>query len=124
MKRYNLSAIMKRAWELVKKTEMSISVCLRKAWAEAKNASENIIETLKKNLEDMAYTNIHINAGVERTIWTRKDRNFEYLYIICRSMAGRHKGTYKCGYIDLDTGEYHNKKYDHVDALNKKWIYG
>ena len=56
MKRYNLSTIMKRAWELVKKTEMSISICLRKAWAEAKNV--NIIETLKKNLEDLSL--IHI----------------------------------------------------------------
>lgn len=34
--KYNLSNIMKRAWELVKKAAMTISEGLKKAWAEAK----------------------------------------------------------------------------------------
>lgn len=37
MKKYNLSYIMKRAWELVNKEAMTLSQALRKAWAEAKN---------------------------------------------------------------------------------------
>lgn len=37
MKKYNLSKIMKRAWELVKKAGLSISKGLKKAWKEAKN---------------------------------------------------------------------------------------
>lgn len=36
MEKYNLSAIMKRAWELVKKAGLTISSALRKSWAEAK----------------------------------------------------------------------------------------
>lgn len=36
MKKYNLSKIMKRAWELVKKTAMTISSALKKAWREVK----------------------------------------------------------------------------------------
>ena len=36
MKKYNLSNIMKRAWELVKKAGMTISSGLKKAWGEAK----------------------------------------------------------------------------------------
>ena len=36
MKKYNLSKIMKRAWELVKKMGLSISEGLKKAWREAK----------------------------------------------------------------------------------------
>lgn len=36
MKKYNLSKIMKRAWELVKKAGVSISGALKKAWKEAK----------------------------------------------------------------------------------------
>ena len=34
MKKYNLSEIMKRAWELVKKSAMTISSGLKKAWEE------------------------------------------------------------------------------------------
>lgn len=52
MKKYNLSAIMKRAWELrtgkweyVKPYSMSFSECLKLAWAQAKNGC---IETVKK----------------------------------------------------------------------------
>lgn len=37
MKKYNLSKIMKRAWELVKKAGETISSGLKKAWKEAKN---------------------------------------------------------------------------------------
>lgn len=37
MKKYNLSKIMKRAWELVKKVGMTISSGLKQAWKEAKN---------------------------------------------------------------------------------------
>lgn len=36
MKKYNMSKIMKRAWELVKKMGMTISDGLKKAWQEAK----------------------------------------------------------------------------------------
>lgn len=40
MKKFDLSKIMKRAWELVKKAGMSISSGLKKAWEEAKNMCE------------------------------------------------------------------------------------
>ena len=42
MKKYNLSKIMKRAWELVKKTGMTISSGLKKSWKEAKEIMEKI----------------------------------------------------------------------------------
>ena len=42
MKKYNLSNIMKRAWELVKKAGMAISAGLKKAWKEAKEIMEKI----------------------------------------------------------------------------------
>lgn len=44
MKSYNLSKIMKRAWELVKKTATTISSALKRAWKEAKNMSEYVID--------------------------------------------------------------------------------
>lgn len=42
MKKYNLSNIMKRAWELVKEAGMTISAGLKKAWKEAKEVMEKI----------------------------------------------------------------------------------
>ena len=42
MKKYNLSKIMKRAWELVKEAGMTISSGLKKAWEEAKRAMKKI----------------------------------------------------------------------------------
>ena len=44
MKKYNLSAIMKRAWELVKKAGMSISSSLKKAWKEVKGMCKELPE--------------------------------------------------------------------------------
>lgn len=41
MKKYNLSEIMKRAWELVKKAGMTISSGLKKAWEEAKDTKKH-----------------------------------------------------------------------------------
>lgn len=40
MKKYNLSNIMKRAWELVKKAGLCISEGLKLAWKEAKHMKE------------------------------------------------------------------------------------
>lgn len=42
MKKYNLSKIMKRAWEFVKKVAMTMSTALKQAWAEAKNPTTTI----------------------------------------------------------------------------------
>lgn len=42
MKKYNLSKIMKRAWEMVKKAGETISSGLKKAWKEAKNMTNKI----------------------------------------------------------------------------------
>ena len=40
MKKYNLSKIMKRAWELVKRAGITISAGLKKAWDEAKHVKD------------------------------------------------------------------------------------
>lgn len=50
MKKYNLSNIMKRAWELVKKVGLSMSEALKEAWKEAKTVKEkfNKIARIKK----------------------------------------------------------------------------
>lgn len=126
MKKYNLSKIMKRAWELVKKAGLSISEGLKKAWKEAKKLEENIIDTLKANLEDMLYGNIYINLGIDRVVseklWEKGDNKRMYLNINCYTANGRYKGQYKAGYVDMVTGEYVVSKWDDVDAMNKEYI--
>ena len=126
MKKYNLSAIMKRAWALVKGLGLSISEALRKSWKEAKTMEENLIEKLKANLEDMMYNDYHIKAGIDRMVqtktWEKGGTKREYLSIACFTGNGRFKGSYKCGYVDLVTNEYVCGKFDDVDAANKEYV--
>lgn len=126
MKKYNLSNIMKRAWEFVKKAGLSISEGLKKAWQEAKKVEENIIDTLKSNLEDMLYGNKYINLGIERVVseklWEKGSKKRTYLTINCYTGNGRYKGQYKAGYVDMVTGQYVTTNYDDIDALNKEYI--
>ena len=44
MKKYDLSKIMKRAWELVKKMALTMSAALKRAWAEAKEVKNVVID--------------------------------------------------------------------------------
>ena len=126
MKKYNLSAIMKRAWALVKGFGLAISEALKKSWKEAKTMEENLIEKLKANLEDMMYNDYHINAGIDRMVqtktWEKGGAKREYFSIACFTGNGRFKGSYKCGYVDLVTNEYVCGKFDDVDAVNKEYV--
>lgn len=107
MKKINLSAIMKRAWEIKKEDSRNIfGLCLKMAWAEAKGEEMGIEETVKANLEKMMYSDYHIHAGVEREVATRKNNGKTFFVIKCFSLAGNYKGQYKCGYIVDATGEY------------------
>ena len=126
MKKYNLSNIMKRAWELVKNFGETLSSALKKAWKEAKAMTENIIDTLVANLEDMAYNSTYIRAGMDRQVKiVNKEIAGEkraYLSIACFTLNGRFKGSYKCGYVLTETGEYVVGKYDDVDAMKKEYL--
>lgn len=57
MKKYNLSKIMKRAWELVKHFGFAISDGLRKAWKEAKSMLKTVKNTCadRDKLRDAGY---------------------------------------------------------------------
>lgn len=54
MKTYDLSKIMKRAWELVKKASMTISSGLKKAWKEAKTKYISVKEWFFNKEQDKA----------------------------------------------------------------------
>lgn len=126
MKKYDLSKIMTRAWELVKKVGMTISAGLKKAWKEAKETAESLLDTLIANLEEMAHSHYRIHAGMDRQVtanrWRKNGKDRTYLDIKCYTLGGRFKRTYKAGYINNATGEYVAGKYDDVDALAKEYI--
>lgn len=126
MKKYNLSKIMKRAWELVKKFGQTISEALKKAWKEAKEMKEDLVKTLKANLESMAYGDYHIDLGIDRQVqeknWEKEGQKRVYLTIACYTANGRFKGSYKCGYVDMVANAYVCGRYDDVDASNKNYI--
>lgn len=77
MKKYNMSKIMRRAWELVKKMGMTISAGLKKAWKEAKSTMQ---EKLKLNVIGNEIFTVNISTGeITGKTYNAKDwikRNF------------------------------------------------
>lgn len=126
MKKYDLSKIMKRAWQLVKEVGITISSGLKKAWQEAKEVKKDLLSKLMENLEQMKDNDYHINIGVEREVmskvWEKEGQKRNYLSINCYTLNGRFKGSYKCGYINMHTGEYVCGKFDDVNAETMEYV--
>ena len=92
MKKYNLSNIMKRAWQIRKSyriRSLSFGECLKRAWAEAKTEYNNSL------VPDKFTDGMEITVdGYTRTLkrWTKS--GFDRIYI----NGGCRKGD---GYVDL-----------------------
>ena len=115
MKKYNLSKIMKRAWELVKGFGFGISEALKKAWKEAKKMTKSLrdklIETLEaiveeKNSHDNGY---HYEAVVSD--WENYGKSRTYFSIIETRDNSKHYSETRYGYINNQTEEYVREKY-------------
>ena len=64
MKKYNLSKIMKRAWEIKKENVKNIfSICLKMAWAEIKKGVNKMITTIKYSDYKNRYEGFEKNKG-------------------------------------------------------------
>lgn len=89
MKKYSLSNIMKRAWELVKKMGQTISEGLKTAWAEAKAAT--------KKVKFQNHMEVTTSDGYVRELsrWTKGGYDRVYINDGCR------RGD---GFVDLNTG--------------------
>ncbi len=100
MKKYNLSAIMKRAWELAKKVGMTISAGLKEAWMEVK--------TMAKFNGRAAVAIIDKDGKANRYCGTENDDSSNYLYFNLWEKNGRKRiyaNDYKrrsVGYIDCN----------------------
>ena len=98
MKKYNLSKIMKRAWELVNKASFGISEALKKAWNEAKkggtkmtgtekqiNFANDLIEKMNKQFDALI---ADCKAGFPENVSMWESCKEEYNRILSESDAG------------------------------------
>ena len=118
MRKYNLSKIMKRAWELVKKSGMTISSGLKKAWEEAKSMAEKIKFTGRALVARVENGKINQYVGTEYdsesnyfsfSLWERGDMTRVYINDYKRRGLG---------YIDLATGRINAEKKDTIETAN------
>lgn len=90
MKKYNLSVIMKTAWNLVKITGKNMSEALKAAWAQAKDATASKgleLGTLKEKLEVICTECNKKFPGtfeieIEKQIFTRINNRIEIEYCL------------------------------------------
>lgn len=101
MKKYNLSNIMKRAWELVKKAGMTISAGLKKAWKEAKEMEETLKEKVLKEIESLIAeaTDVY-DYKIYENVWEKYGKSRTYFKIIETRKNSKHYAAYDLGYID------------------------
>lgn len=111
MKKFNLSQIMTRAWEIKKEnTENIFAECLRMAWAEVKK-SVTVEKTLKYKIIDKLNFIID-NApdvyvyNVSVSDWSNYGKDRTYFAIWEKSNVSKHNVKYDYGYIDNQTGIY------------------
>lgn len=113
MKKYNLSAIMKRAWELVKKAGMTISSGLKKAWKEAKEVEKTMVEKVINELNDLIENADKVfNYQIKESIWEKYGKSRTYFKIIRTRDNSRHYSEYDFGYVDNKTNKYYPSKND------------
>lgn len=111
MKKYNLSEIMKRAWELVKKAGMTISSGLKKAWGEAKDMREQLIKKLNEIVDEK---NSHGNGYHYEAVvndWENYGKSRTYFSIVETRRNSKHYSVTRYGYFDNKSGEYVRGKY-------------
>lgn len=105
MKKYNLSSIMKRAWELVKKAAATMSDALKQAWKEVKETMEKI------KFEGRARVAKVYNGEISQTVGTENESESDF-FTFCLWERGSIRRIYindykrRCmGYIDVATGQ-------------------
>lgn len=113
MKKYNLSKIMKRAWELVKKVGMTISSGLKKAWEEAKSMTQTMYENVMAEIESIiSEASDCCDYAVKENVWEKYGKSRTYLKVVETRNHSKHYAEYDFGYIDNNTNEYHAGKHD------------
>lgn len=112
MKKYDLSKIMKKAWETFKKFQkfvnpLSFSECLKRAWEEAKKVtvkvSEITLSTVKTAAQQLVICGQYETLSYRE--WSNYGKNRIYIKAIRHTLAGNVRIA-DCGYWDLDANKY------------------
>lgn len=96
MKKYNLSNIMKNAWEIRRSAHVDMSTALKAAWAKEK-AAFAAEETGKES---------GWNYRVSVSNWVNYGKNRTYVSTRIYTNAWNLKREIKIGYVDNFTGEF------------------
>lgn len=118
MKKYNLSKIMKKAWETFRKFKsflppLPFSECLKRAWEEAKKAAEEVKEITLSTVKMAAHSLIEgtLYTQVTFSAWENYGKSRVYIKAIKYTLAGN-KREASLGYWDNNTNEYITQKGD------------
>ena len=111
MKKYNLSKIMKRAWELVRKACLSISEGLKKAWKEAKSLKQKLIRKLEAIAEEAGSHENGYHYEVSVRDWENYGKSRTYFAIYETRDGSKHNKQADYGYFDNQSGKYFPHKY-------------
>lgn len=106
--KYNLSNIMKRAWEIKKENEKNIfAICLQISWDEAKKENEESLEdkVIRLAEEKLSYRYCG-HCKVIANLWQKYGKDRTYISVRFYTNAWNQKHELRCGYIDNATGEY------------------
>lgn len=112
MKKYNLSQIMKRAWELVKKLGWTISQGLKRAWKEAKAIQ---VEAAEVSLEEQVIAKLQeriniasdvYNYEIQTNLWENYGKSRTYFKVVETRNHSKHYGVRDYGYIDNQKNVY------------------
>lgn len=118
MKKYNLSEIMKNAWETFKKFKtfvnpLSFSECLKRAWETAKKAYEKVEQITMDSIKAAAQKLVESGEyeSVSYKEWSGYNKNRVYIKAIRHTLAGNVRIA-DCGYWDVDNSKYVSQAID------------
>lgn len=112
MKKYNLSEIMKKAWEIYRKFKtfahpLSFGECLKRAWDDAKKALTAVVEitlgTVKAAADKLVASGEYEEISCRE--WNGYGKSRIYIKAIRHTLAGNLRIA-DCGYWDCDNDKY------------------
>lgn len=115
--KYNMKEIMIRAWDIKREnTENMFSLCLKMAWAEAKEAGNKKEEkSLKEKLVDKLNFIADNAPDVYVSEWKGYGKSRTYFAVYETRKNSNHNAKYDYGFYDNQTGKYVPGRHDLTD---------